>query len=132
MASAAPAIDGLPQHMAALERANRVRIRRAEIKRQLSAGVRTLESALADEACATARVTDLLLALNRLGPVKCGKLLAELRLSPNKLAGALTDRQRGALLARVAGEPLPLWPADRPPAPAPVAEADASIEALLA
>lgn len=110
------------QRFEALAIANQIRSARAARKRELSAGACTLTELVADPDCERMSIADALLALPNVGPVRLGKLLASVGISPGKHCGGLTDRQRRELEQVLAGDaPTPMR---RPAAPA-------SIEALL-
>jgi hypothetical protein len=90
-----------PQYMRALERANKVRLARAELKR----GVATGEIDVADvilrcpwEASSMA-VADLLMSQRRWGQTRCRKFLTQIPMSENKTVGSMTERQRNTLAA---------------------------------
>lgn len=94
------------QHMQALARANRVRLARAELKRQVADG----ELSVADvvltcpwEAESMA-IADLLMSQHRWGRTRCRRFLASIPMSETKTIGSMTDRQRHALAARLGGE----------------------------
>jgi hypothetical protein len=91
----------LDQRMEALSRANEIRIRRAQLKRDLRGGGVSIVGILADppEWVLTAKVFDLLLAVPRCGRVKAGRLLATCRVSQSKTVGGLSDRQRAELIS---------------------------------
>ena len=97
MASTAPA---MPQHLQALQRANEVRDERARLKRDLKAGRKTLAQALEDPCVAKMEVVDLLKCLPRWGRHHAMRALAPEYISPNRLVGTLTERQRKALVER--------------------------------
>src|SRR5271167_2068371 len=85
-----------PQHMRALERANKVRLARAELKRRIALGSIDVAEVLADcpwEAESMA-VGDLLMSQRRWGQTRCRKFLAQLPMSEKKTIGSMTDRQR--------------------------------------
>jgi hypothetical protein len=90
----------LDQRMEALTRANDIRIRRAQLKRELKAGLVRIEDIIADppEHVLTAKVYDMLVAVPRLGRVKVGRLLTQCRISQSKTVGGLSERQRAELL----------------------------------
>ena len=90
----------LDQRMEALNRANEIRVRRAQLKRDLKAGSVRIEDVIGDppEYVLTAKVYDMLVAVPRLGRVKVGRLLTQCRISQSKTVGGLSDRQRGELL----------------------------------
>jgi hypothetical protein len=85
--------------MDALDRANVVRTRRAQLKRDLKAGRAQLRALLIDppEWLLTATVFDLLMALPRWGRVRANRVLNRCRISPSKTLGGMTDRQRREL-----------------------------------
>ena len=89
------------QRMEALARANEIRIRRAELKRDLKAGRRTIQGLLIDtpDYLETAKVFDMLLAVPKYGRVKVNKMLSQCRIAPSKTIGGLSDRQRSELVA---------------------------------
>jgi hypothetical protein len=85
--------------MEALQRANEIRTRRAQLKRELKAGKATIETLLLDppEYLETAKVFDLLLAVPKYGRVKANRVLTQCRISPSKTIGGLSQRQRNEL-----------------------------------
>lgn len=91
----------LLQRMTALERANDIRFRRADLKRDLKAGRVTIYALLLDPpACIdTMKLGDLLLAVPSLGRVKVNKALSRCQISPSKSIGGLTVRQRDEVVA---------------------------------
>src|SRR4029079_19690602 len=81
----------LTQRMEALQRANDIRTRRAQLKRDLK-GVRTSIHALVTnprEYLETAKVFDMLLAVPKYGRVKVNKILQQCRISPIKTIGGV-------------------------------------------
>src|SRR3954467_14969445 len=96
--TASASIARAPQHLQALERANQVRLARAELKRRVAAGqMSATEIVLAcpPEAEGIA-VSDLLMSQRRWGRTRCRKFLATIPLTENKTIGSMTDRQRRA------------------------------------
>ena len=91
----------LVQRMEALQRANDIRSRRAQLKRDLKAGRTPIHELLLDppEYVQTAKVFDLLLAVPKYGRVKVNKILAHCRISPSKTIGGLSERQRSELVS---------------------------------
>ena len=90
-----------PQYMRALERANEVRLARAELKRRvaegdLSAADVILEAPWEVESMA---VADLLMSQRRWGHTRCRKFLAGIPMSETKTIGSMTERQRRTLSA---------------------------------
>lgn len=90
----------LVQRMEALQRANDVRTRRAQLKRDLKAGRQPIHELLRHppEFVETAKVFDLLLAVPKYGRVKVNKILSTCRISPSKTIGGLSERQRNELV----------------------------------
>jgi hypothetical protein len=91
--------------MDALGRANEVRARRAQLKRDLKAGRVSIGALLLDPPpyLETAKVFDMLLALPKIGRVKATKVLQSCRVSPSKTFGGLSARQRAELAGRLHG-----------------------------
>jgi hypothetical protein len=93
--------DAGPQHLKALERANRVRLARAALKRRVAAG----EVSAADVITASPweaesmSVSELLMSQRRWGRTRCRRILLSLGLPENKQIGTMTERQRTALAA---------------------------------
>ena len=93
--------SGGEQHLRALERANRVRLARADLKRQV-AGEEILASQVILDCpweAASMSISDLLMCQRRWGRARCRRLLVSLGVPENKQIGTLTQRQRGALAA---------------------------------
>ncbi len=88
-----------------LRRANVVRRQRAQLKRDLKAGRCAIDEVLTDPPAfvQTAKVSDLLLALPKYGPVKVNQLRARCRIAPAKTIAGLSQRQREDLAAILAG-----------------------------
>jgi hypothetical protein len=90
-----------PQYMRALERANQVRLARAELKRRVAIGDTDVAEVIVDcpwEAESMA-VADLLMSQRRWGQTRCRKFLSQIPMSEKKTIGSMTDRQRLALAA---------------------------------
>jgi hypothetical protein len=100
-------VDAAPQHLKALEYANRVRLARAELKRLVASG--QMSAAEVIEACPwqaeTMSVSDLLMSQRRWGRARCRRVLVALGVPENKRIGTLTDRQRLALAAVLSARP---------------------------
>jgi hypothetical protein len=92
------------QQLAALGKANEIRLGRAQLKRDLAAGRLDMEEILTrlPEVAKTARVRDLLLAIPGLGPARITRLQVCCGISESKTAAALSERQRGELIRRLA------------------------------
>ena len=91
----------LHQRMEALQRANEIRTRRAQLKRDLKAGRQSIHDLLLEppEFVETAKVFDMLLAVPKYGRVKVNKVLQQCRISPSKTIGGLSQRQRTELVS---------------------------------
>ena len=78
-----------PQYMRALERANQVRLARAELKRRVALGDLCVAAVILDcpwEADSMA-VADLLMSQRRWGQTRCRKFLAQIAMSEKKTVG---------------------------------------------
>jgi hypothetical protein len=85
--------------MRALERANQVRLARAELKRRVATGEVDVAEVILEcpwEADSMA-VADLLMSQRRWGQTRCRKFLAQLPMSEKKTVGSMTERQRNTL-----------------------------------
>jgi hypothetical protein len=90
-----------PQHMRALERANQVRLARADLKRRVAVGAIDVAEVILEcpwEAQSMA-VADLLMSQRRWGQTRCRKFLTQIPMSEKKTVGSMTDRQRHTLAA---------------------------------
>ena len=94
-------LRSLDQRMEALARANDIRVRRAQLKKDLKEGQAQIESILLDppEYVSTAKVFDMLMAVPKLGRVKAARLLNSCRISQSKTVGGLSERQRAELVS---------------------------------
>lgn len=105
--NAAATIAPAPQHLRALARANEVRLARAELKRKVSDGEISAAHVILEcpwEA-ASMTVSDLLTSQRRWGSTRCRRFLQSIPMSENKTIGSMTERQRRALAAMLAGVP---------------------------
>lgn len=86
----------LIQRMEALDRANEIRTRRAQLKRDLKAGRKSIHDLLLEppEYVETMKLFDAMLACPKYGRVKVNKVLQQCRISPSKTIGGLSQRQR--------------------------------------
>jgi hypothetical protein len=92
--------------MQALAQANRVRLARAELKRQVAEGELSVADVVLEcpwEAESMA-ISDLLMSQHRWGRTRCRRFLAAIPMSETKTVGSMTDRQRRCLAARLGGE----------------------------
>ena len=94
-------LRSLDQRMEALKRANDIRVRRAQLKKDLKSGDARIEQILSDppEYVSTAKVFDMLMAVPKLGRVKAARLLNSCRISQSKTVGGLSERQRAELVS---------------------------------
>ena len=96
------------QHMRALAQANRVRLARAELKRQVAEG----EASVADVVLScpweaeSMTISDLLMSQHRWGRTRCRRFLTSIPMSETKTIGSMTERQRNALAGMLAGDPV--------------------------
>jgi len=107
-------IAAAPQHMRALQRANEVRLARAELKRNVAHGRIDVGDLVLDPPWEAESMTiaDLLMSQRRWGVTRCRKLLQVIPMSENKTVGSMTERQRRALAALLSPElivdPVPI------------------------
>ena len=87
--------------MKALNRANEIRTKRAQLKRDLKAGKVKVEQLLMDppDWVESAKAFDMILAVPKYGRVKANKILTQCRISPSKTIGGLSERQRAELVS---------------------------------
>jgi hypothetical protein len=106
MAAVTQAPEGAPQHMVALAQANRTRLARAELKRQVADG--ELSVAEVVEQCPweaeSMPIADLLMAQHRWGRTRCRRFLVSIAMNETKTVGAMTPRQRRLIAGRLRGE----------------------------
>jgi hypothetical protein len=90
-----------PQHMLALERANRVRLARAALKRKVAAG--KIDASEIVLSCPweveSMSISELLMSQKRWGRTRCRKFLMSIGMSENKTISTLNERQRVTLAA---------------------------------
>ena len=94
-------LRSLDQRMEALRRANEIRVRRAQLKKDLKAGTASIEEILRDPPAyvETAKVIDILMAVPKFGRVKAARFLNQCRISQSKTVGGLSERQRAELVS---------------------------------
>jgi hypothetical protein len=102
MEAASTLVDpAMPQHMQALAHANRIRLARASLKREVASG--TVGAAEIIRECPwevdSMTVGELLRSQRRWGRTRARKFLFTLALNENRELGRLTERQR-TMLAR--------------------------------
>ena len=102
-----------PQHLRALEHANRIRLARADLKRRIQAGRLTAAEVLLESPpeVVSMSISELLMSQRRWGRARCRRLLLSLGVPENKRIGTLTERQRRGLCLLLTGKAP-----ERPPA----------------
>jgi hypothetical protein len=115
-----------PQHLRALEQANRVRLARADLKRKVATQQASVVDVLVEcpWQAESMSISDLLMSQRRWGRARCRRLLISLGIPENKPIGTLTQRQRDALVAVLSARYQPSPAAA--PVPARVAAASAA------
>jgi hypothetical protein len=105
-----------PQHLEALQRANAVRLARAELKRRVADGEITAAEVILGSPweADSMTVSDLLTSQHRWGHTRCRKFLQCIPMSETKTIGSMTDRQRRAV-AHLLGTGDAAGSAARPP-----------------
>jgi hypothetical protein len=90
-----------PQHMQALARANKVRLARAALKRDIGAGRRDIIEIVSQCPWEAESMTlaELLSSQRRWGKARSRKLIVQAGLTETKRLGTLTERQRRILAA---------------------------------
>jgi hypothetical protein len=113
MNATATIVPAGPQYMRALERANKVRLARANLKRRVATGEMSVAEVVLEcpwEA-QSMTVADLLISQRRWGISRCRKFLAQVPMSETKTVGTMTDRQRRTLAAMLSmARPTPVRP----------------------
>jgi len=94
---------GTSQCMEALARANKVRLARAALQREISAGHRNITEVIMESPWEVESMSlgELLCAQRRWGRARSRKLLSSTSLSEGKRVGTLTERQRRILVAAI-------------------------------
>jgi hypothetical protein len=92
-----------PQHMQALQRANEVRLARAELKRKVGEGAITVDEVIltCPWEAASMTIAELLTSQRRWGTTRCRKFLAGIGMPETKTVGSMTERQRTLLAAMI-------------------------------
>jgi hypothetical protein len=94
------------QHMRALAQANRVRLARAGLKKQVAEGEASVAEVVLEcpwEA-ESMTISDLLMSQHRWGRTRCRRFLAGIPMSETKTIGTMTERQRRQLAGLLAGD----------------------------
>jgi len=92
--------------MQALAQANKVRLARAELKRQVADGEVTVADVVlrCPWQAGSMAIADLLMSQHRWGRTRCRRFLGSIPMNETKTIGSMTDRQRRELAARLGGE----------------------------
>ena len=95
-----PRQRGTDQCMQALARANKVRLARAELKRSIGAGRRSVIDVIVESPweADSMSLSELLCSQRRWGRARSRKLLSSAAISEGKKVGSLTERQRRILV----------------------------------
>lgn len=95
-----------PQHMRALARANEVRLARAQMKREIASGRRSVLDVVHECPWEAESMTvgELLRSQRRWGRARSRKLINSVGLTENKQLGSFTQRQRDLLVAALAAK----------------------------
>src|SRR5437868_3483171 len=88
-----------PQRLRALERANEIRLARAELRRRIADGVVLAAEVILTPPCEAISwaIGDMLMSQRRWGSTRCRKFLLRNQINETKPVGALTERQRRLL-----------------------------------
>ncbi len=88
-----------PQRLRALERANKIRLARAGLKRSIALGETSAAEVILQcpDAAHSWPIGDLLMSQRRWGSTRCRKFLSRSHIVETKPVGTLTDRQRRML-----------------------------------
>jgi hypothetical protein len=94
-----------PQHLQALQRANQVRLARAELKRRVTSGETSVAGVVLNVPweAESMTISDLLTAQRRWGHTRCRRFLQGIPMSESKTIGSMTDRQRRAIASMLDG-----------------------------
>lgn len=105
-----------PQYMRALQRANEVRLARAELKRRVADGELSVAEVVLTCPWETEsmEISDLLTSQRRWGHTRCRKFLAGIPMSETKTVGSMTERQRRSIAALLATPSMRQVPTDVP------------------
>ena len=99
----ATAMTSAPQRLRALERANEVRLARAELKRRIATGETSAAEVIlgCPPEASSWSVGELLMTQRRWGITRCRRFLARNQISEIKPIGKLTERQRQLLAGQL-------------------------------
>jgi len=122
-------VAAAPQHLRALEQANRVRLARAELKRRVALQQTSVVEVILDcpWQAESMSISDLLMSQRRWGRARCRRLLVSLGIPENKQIGTFTERQRSALVTGLSARYSESTPV---PTPTPVFEPEHRFEMI--
>lgn len=94
-------IAEVPQHLQALQRANEIRLARAELKKKVARREVTADEVIltCPREAASMTIAELLSSQRRWGTTRTCKFLAGIGMPETKTVGSMTDRQRSLLAA---------------------------------
>lgn len=100
----------VPQHLVALASANQVRLKRAELRRQVRCGEVELSMLIwqVPREMESLMVGEMLMWQHRWGWTRMRRLLSALLISEAKTLGSCTERQRKALIRALGGVEEPV------------------------
>jgi hypothetical protein len=103
MHDATATIAPAPQHMQALQRANEVRLARAELKRRIGSGAMTVSEVIliCPPEAGSMPIGELLMSQRRWGAARCRRFLEDIGMPETKSVASMTERQRRVLAAMV-------------------------------
>jgi hypothetical protein len=112
----ATAIAYGPQHMRALQRANEVRLARADLKRRVTYGETTAAAVILNSPweAESMAVAELLMSQRRWGHTRARRFLAGVPMTETKTIGSMTDRQRQNLAAMLEAQTPKVAPVTSP------------------
>src|ERR1700722_9948891 len=110
MTHTATMTPGPPQRLRALERANEIRLARAELKRRIAVGDVSVADVIlsSPEEAESWSVSELLMSQRRWGSERCRKFLKRNDIYELKSIGSLTNRQRVLLANQLESRELEL------------------------
>lgn len=91
------------QRMDALATANKIRVYRAQVKRDVTDGARFFPHLRRDPQLATAKVAEFLVSVPKIGACKASSIMRTAGVSPSKTFGGITDYQWAKLLTAFRG-----------------------------
>jgi hypothetical protein len=95
--------EQMQQRMAALRKANVIRMDRSQLKKDLKAGKVPIFDLLLEppERLASMKIIDLILAAPKHGRVRANKVLRQCQISTSRELGGLTSRERAEIISKM-------------------------------